>query len=84
MATNNSRPNDVLIYCAETEEGSYHSRLVADAVADMETLPDVDQARMMKLARHMVAKTWPHDLDDMPTWTQDQFREAVDSLPESP
>lgn len=56
----------------------------ADAVilaAEVSGLPDVDQARMDKLARYMVSGRWPHDLEAMNAWTPQQFREAVDSLP---
>ena len=55
---------------------------VEDVIQALEELPDVDQARMEKMARLMAAKRWPHDLDTMTRWTPTQFRASVDALRE--
>ena len=54
---------------------------VEDVIQAVEELPDVDQARMEKMARLMAAKRWPHDLDEMTGWTPAEFRAAVDAQP---
>lgn len=77
-------PQQVSIYCQQTRELYACTARQAELVKALEGLQPEDQARMVKMARHMIAGTWPHSLDATPSWTPEQFKEAVDALPEFP
>lgn len=71
----------VTILCPDTGNMVRVSPQAAEVAREMEGLPHEDQRRMLVMFRMMAAKAWPHDLEEMKSWTPEQFRAAVDSLP---
>lgn len=72
----------VTVVCPSSGDVVQVKEEAAEFIREMEGLPGVEQARLLKAIRHMAAGTWPHSTEEMAKWTPDQFREAADAAPE--
>ena len=78
------KKRSVTMYCVDGGVIRSVDPLSASLVREARELPPEDQCRLLKVLRHIAAKSWPYQLEEVTGWNQKRFRRAVDALPEPP